>query len=191
MLLPDRALPLYPGWPDYAARTPCYECDRNAAEAGWWDASKGHGSRMRKNVLGVPALQIELCPRRQKFEARLRQRQAALAREHGIEAFAQGMQMQHVRRSIGQLRLAQDLRAPVARLLLLRQIDVEHLAHQILQAMAVGVGAAEPGGDLGAIPRVRHHAERVIERGEIEAGEIKIFVVFGLVSNAFRFGASA
>jgi len=38
---------------------------------------------MRKDVLGVPALQIELCPRRQKFETSLRQPQTAFAREHG------------------------------------------------------------------------------------------------------------
>jgi hypothetical protein len=46
------------------------------------------GSRMRKNILGVPALEIELCPCRQKFETGLRQRGAILARQHGIEALA-------------------------------------------------------------------------------------------------------
>src|SRR5205823_4905665 len=86
----------------------------------------GHArSRMRENILGVPALQIELGPRRQEFETGLRQPQTALARQHGIEAFAQTMQMQDVGSRIGQLRLAQGLRAPVARLLLLRQVDVE------------------------------------------------------------------
>ena len=80
---------------------------------------------------------------RQELETGLRQFGAALARQHGVEPFAQAMQMQHVGGGVGQLRLAQALRAPVARLLLLRQIDVEHLAHQILQAMAVGIGAAK------------------------------------------------
>ena len=83
--------------------------------------------------------------------------------------------MQHVRRRIGQLRLAQGLRAPIARLLLLRQIDVEHLAHQILQAMAIGIGAGKPRGDLGAIHRLRHHTERIVERGEIEPREMEDF----------------
>src|ERR1700687_2215658 len=136
---------------------------------------RAFGSRMRKNILGVPALQVELRPRRQKFETGLRQFGAALAREHGIEPFAQRMQMQHVGGRIGQLRLAQGLRAPVARLLLLRQIDIEHLANQIFQAMAVGVGAAQPRCDLGAVHRLRHHAEGVVKCGEIEPREMKNF----------------
>src|SRR5712671_3530857 len=126
--------------PDYSPRTSRYQCDRNGAVT----AAKHRRSRMRKNVFGIPALQIEPGPGRQEFETGLRQRGAALTREHGIEAFAQGMQMQHVRGRIGQLRLAQGLRTPIARLLLLRQVDVEYLAHQILQAMAVGVGAGKP-----------------------------------------------
>ena len=81
--------------------------------------------------------------------------------------------MQHVGGRVSQLRLAQASRTPVARLLLLRQVDVEHLAHQILQAMAVGIGARQPRGDLGAVDRLRHHAEGVVERSEIEAGEVK------------------
>ena len=64
---------------------------------------------MRENILGLPALQIELCPGRQEFEARLRQIGAALARQHGVEALAKGVQMQDVGGRIGQLRFAQGL----------------------------------------------------------------------------------
>ena len=99
---------------------------------------------MCKDILGVPAPQVELGPRRQKFEAGLRQFEPALAGQHRIEAFAQSMQVQHIGGGLSELRLAQALRAPVARLLLLRQIDVEHLANQILEAVAIGVGAAKP-----------------------------------------------
>jgi hypothetical protein len=101
-------------------------------------------SRVGKDVLGFPALQIEPGPRRQEGEAGLRQFGAAFARQHDIEAFAQGMQVQHVGSRVSELRFAQGRRTPVARLLLLRQLDVEHLAHQILQAMPIGVGAGKP-----------------------------------------------
>ncbi len=39
--------------------------------------------------------------------------------------------------------------------------------------MAVGIGARQPRGDLGAIDRLRHHAESVVERREIEPREVK------------------
>src|SRR6478609_1736845 len=130
---------------------------------------------MRENILGLPAAEIELHPGRQEVETGLRQCCAALARQHGIESLAQAMQMQYVGGRVGELRLAQRSRAPVARLLLLRQVDVEHLAHQILQAMAVGIGAGQARGDLGAVDRLRHHAKGVIEGGEIEAREVKDF----------------
>ena len=74
---------------------------------------------MGENVLGVPALQVEPGPRGKEPETGLRQFQPALAREHAVEPVAQAMQMQHVGGGVGQLRLAQALRAPVAGLLLL------------------------------------------------------------------------
>ena len=57
---------------------------------------------MRENILGLPALQIELCPRRQEFEARLGQIGAALSRQHGVEPVAKGEQMQDVGSRVGQ-----------------------------------------------------------------------------------------
>ena len=73
-------------------------------------------SRMRKNVLGFPAGKIKFRPRRQKVETGLRKLGAALARQHRIQLFAQRMQMQHIGGGIGELRLAERRRAPVARL---------------------------------------------------------------------------
>ena len=51
---------------------------------------------MGENVLGFPALQIELCPCRQEAKAGLRQSKPAFAREHRVEAFAQRMQVQDI-----------------------------------------------------------------------------------------------
>ena len=48
-------------------------------------------SRMREDVLGLPAAEIELGPGRQEVETGLRQRGAALARQHRIQALAQSM----------------------------------------------------------------------------------------------------
>src|SRR5258708_32360124 len=96
---------------------------------------------MRENVLGLPAAEVEPGAGRQELETGLRQLGAALARQHGVEPFAQAMKMQHVGGSVSELRFAETRRTPIARLLLLRQVDVEHLAHQILQAMAAGEAA--------------------------------------------------
>ncbi len=58
---------------------------------------------------------------------------------------------------------------------MLRQIDVEDLAHQILQAVSIGVGAGQPRGDLGAVHRLRHHAEGIVQRRKIEPREVEDF----------------
>ncbi len=128
---------------------------------------------MRENVLGLPAAEIEPCPGGEEFETGFCKLGAAFAHQHGIEPFAQGVQMQDVGGGVGKLRLAQALRAPVARLLLLRQVDIQHLAHQILQAVTIGISAGQPRGDLGAIDRLRHHAEGVVERREVEARKVE------------------
>ena len=39
--------------------------------------------------------------------------------------------------------------------------------------MAIGKGAHEARGDLGAVERLRHHAEIVVEDRDVEAGEVK------------------
>jgi hypothetical protein len=44
--------------------------------------------RVRENVLGLPALQIELGAGRQKLETGVRELDAPLARQHDIEALA-------------------------------------------------------------------------------------------------------
>ena len=58
-------------------------------------------------------------------------------------------------------------------LLLLGQIDTQKVAHQILQAVPVGIGAHQPGGDLGAIDRLGIHPEMAAQHAKVEAGEMK------------------
>ena len=54
---------------------------------------------------------------------------APLARQPLVERRAQPVQVEHVRGGIVELRRAQRVRAPVARLLLLGDVDLEQLAH--------------------------------------------------------------
>ena len=49
------------------------------------------------------------------------------------------------------------------------------LAHQVFQAMLVGIGPAQPRRDFGAIDRLRHHPERLVQHAEIEPREVKDF----------------
>jgi hypothetical protein len=44
--------------------------------------------RMRKNILGLPALQIQLGASREEFETSFRKLNAAFARQHRIQAIA-------------------------------------------------------------------------------------------------------
>ena len=59
--------------------------------------------------------------------------------------------------------------APVGALLLLVELDAEEFLHQVLQAMPVGVGAGELGGDLGAVEGARVDAEVILDHGHVEA----------------------
>src|SRR5919106_36469 len=54
-----------------------------------------------------------------------------------------------------------------------RQLDAEQVLAQVLEAMAVGIGAGELGCDLGAIDRPAHHAQVVLQDREIEAREVE------------------
>ena len=53
------------------------------------------------------------------------------------------MQVKHVLRGILLLRVGQDMGAPVGALLLLVQFDAQKLLDEILQAVAIGVGAGQ------------------------------------------------
>ena len=66
----------------------------------------------------------------------------------------------------------------------------KHLAHEVLKAVLVGVGAGQSRCDLGAIDRLRHHAKSVAEHGEIEPREVKNLQHGGIGEEPLQFGAS-
>ena len=49
----------------------------------------------------------------------------------------------------------------------------QHFAHQIFQAVLVGVGTGKPRSNLGAVDRFRHDAKGVAEHGEVEPPEVE------------------
>ena len=110
---------------------------------------------------------------RQKVEAGRSELGPPLARQPRVQRRAEPVQVENVRGGILDLRLAQLGRAPVARLLLLGDVDLEKLARQILQPMSVGIGPDQPRGDLGAIDRSRQHAEAVEQHRDVEPPEME------------------
>jgi hypothetical protein len=97
---------------------------------------------MCEDVLLRPPFQVKQDARREKLERGLRQLGSPLTRKHCIEPGAQRVQVQNVGGGIAQLLVGQGRRAPIRALLLLRQIDTEHLLAQIAQPMPVGKGPA-------------------------------------------------
>src|SRR5262245_2656638 len=69
--------------------------------------------RMRKNILGRPTSEIEPGTIRQEAETRSRQIGTVLTRQHDVELFLQGVQMQDVGCRIRHLRVAKFFGAPV------------------------------------------------------------------------------
>src|SRR5208282_4001750 len=63
--------------------------------------------------------------------------------------------------------------APIRTLLLLRQLDAQELAAQILQAVPVGECAYQFRRHLGAIDRLGVHAQVSLQHGKIEAREVE------------------
>src|SRR5262249_31593108 len=132
-----------------------------------------HALGMRENILGCPSREIEPGAIREETKAGGGKLGSSLALQHGIELVLESMQMQHVGGGIAHLRVAQRLRSPIRELLLLGELDAEHLADEILEAMLVGIGAREPRSDLGAIDRHEHDAQPMRERGDIKPGKMK------------------
>src|SRR5207302_2429057 len=128
---------------------------------------------MGKDVLGGPAGEVEPYPVRQKAKTGRREFGAPLADEDGVELFLERVQVQHIGRRVGELRVGQRLGAPIGKLLLLGEVDAQHFTHEVLEPMLVGVSALDPRGDLGAVDRSSRDAQRPLQHTEIEAGEMK------------------
>src|SRR3546814_8711581 len=88
-----------------------------------------------------PAGEIEIGTGRQEFEACLGERGAFLAYQPLVELFLKAVQIAHIGCGIILLRIGQQRRAPVGRLLLLGDLNPKQIADEILQAVAIGVGA--------------------------------------------------
>lgn len=82
------------------------------------------------------------------------------------------VEIAHVGGGIFLLGIRKRVGPPVGGLLLLADIDGQKLAQEILEAVTIGVGADEFGGDLGAEYRPGLDAEMLFEDSEIEAGEM-------------------
>ena len=88
---------------------------------------------MREYVLLGPARQIEPDPVRQEPETRLREIGAALASQHRIELFLERMQVKHVGRCVGDLRIGQLGGAPIGELLLLGQVNAKQFGARAVE----------------------------------------------------------
>ena len=58
-------------------------------------------------------------------------------------------------------------------MLLLGQILAQQFLRQVLQPVPVGIGAHQLGRDLGAIDRLGHDAEAVLQHGDVETPEME------------------
>ena len=75
---------------------------------------------VREDIRCVPTEHVELAACGKEVEARLRQRKPPLALQQRFQPRPKGMQMQHVRRRIGELLRGQVPCPPIRCLLLLR-----------------------------------------------------------------------
>src|SRR5687768_3607294 len=132
-------------------------------------------SDMGENVLFRPAGEIEQRPRRQEIEAGLRQLDAVLPRQALVELLLEGVEVAYIAGRIFALGIADLGGAPVAGLLLLRQVLAQHLLDQFLEAMAIGVGPHQPRRGPCAIDRRRHDIQVGPHDGKVEAGEMVDF----------------
>ena len=128
---------------------------------------------MRKDVSLRPALQIEFGAGRQEGETGLRDPGAAFALQEDIKLCLELVQIKDIGGRIGKLFLGQLCRSPVGGLLLLGHVHADQFPREIFQAMPVGVGPHQPGGDLGAVDRAGHHTERMAQDCHIEARIVK------------------
>ena len=78
---------------------------------------------MGEYVLAGKAGEIEPHPIGQEPEAGRGQRSTPFAGQHGVEPLLERMQIDHVGRGIGNLRVSQVRGAPIGRLLLLGKLD--------------------------------------------------------------------
>ncbi len=100
-------------------------------------------------------------------------RGAPLARQHGIELFAQAVQVTHIARRVFLLLGREHCLAPIAALLLLGDFLTEQITAQILEAMAIRKRAHQAGGNFGAVNRRRDNPKILLQNRDIKPREVK------------------
>src|SRR5690606_17874031 len=131
------------------------------------------GGSVRENILFRPAREIEGGADGKEGEAGPGELHPALALQHVVEHRLDVVQVEHVGGGIGELRLRKIARAPVRTLLLLGKVDVHDFPGEILEAVAVGIGAHELRGDLGAVDGRGDDAEITLDHRDVETREME------------------
>src|ERR1700675_4957623 len=128
---------------------------------------------MLENVSVFIPDEIEKGPRGQKSKTSNGELLAFLADQHLVELRLERVQMENIGGGVALLLVGQSRRTPIRGLLLLRELDTQQLAAEILQPVLIGKGARQFRGDLGAIDRRRHRAQIVRQDGDVEAPEME------------------
>src|SRR6185369_8257660 len=110
-------------------------------------------SVMGENVLFGPARNIEQRARRKEVETGAGKGRALLALEPLVELFLERMEITDIARRIFALSVRELVGAPVAGLLLLRNLVPQKLLDQVLEPMAIGIGTDQPRSGACAIKR--------------------------------------
>src|SRR5438270_182937 len=127
---------------------------------------------VREYVLLRPTGEVEQSTGGQEVEAGLGKRGAILASQPLVELVLELVEKAHVTGSIVALRVAELVGAPVAGLLLLRDVDVQKVLDEILEAVPVGVGAHEARGRSSAVNGRSHDPEVGAHDADIETREM-------------------
>ena len=138
---------------------------------------------MGKNVLACPALKIEARSDRQEFEAGFREVFATLASQPLIQHLLHTMQMQNIGCGINELLVRQAFGAPIGRLPLLAEFELQAIEQERFQAMLIGIRPCESRRDFRAVNRACHDAESIHESCQIEPCEVKQLSYFFVREN--------
>ena len=96
---------------------------------------------MAENIDLIPTHPVQAAACVEEIEAALRHVQSVFTDQTRRQDRAKLVQIKHIGRGIIHLRLRQLIRRPVRALLLFGQINAEQLPSQILEAVAIRIGA--------------------------------------------------
>ena len=128
---------------------------------------------MMENVDVFPSTKIKGDPGRQEFKAGISQFKAPFTFEHHYQSRHQFVEVEDIGSSVRFLRVGQCVGAPVRALLLFGHVDADELFGNRFEAVLVGIGAGDFGGDFGAENRRCNNAKGNLEGGQVKAGEME------------------